>query len=591
MVPKIAVPTLTDSGIGFLTFRFGAYPFWAKFYRGIIFLSQAFRVIQEKRLTPAYSFHLINAQNRPIGISDGDIRYPAIQGELERLSPLIVFLEDRRFFRHLGIDVRAIVRAFLANLRFFKIVQGGSTITQQLVRNTLLVPERSILRKLFEVLLAIKIERHFTKQEILDLYCNHVYLGKGIRGFPAAAKIVFRRKLSSLNDTQICGLLGLLRTPARTFPENDSTSFLARQIKITKILKVRNIQIAHPDRILNPINVANHRCPRFTHIVKSELVRLTGDTPDNIRRVGLTIDSSVQAALRNTLREITKLKEVKSAAGVILSIATANVLAEVACEDGKDSHFSPTYFGSLQPGSTFKTFALLSALQQGISLDQPLLSAPFTSSFYRATGNKPWRVRNYANVYRGVISLDDAFKYSDNTAFAMLVEMMDTDPLFKLYKNFGLCESSKVSPAIVLGGHEGGVSLLSLVAAYRAIANGSSYIHPRILKYIEFSDGSFFSFHRSQETQLVREYKAIRDLQLALLNAGPYVGGTKQAGKTGSTRTGSLLASYNDKIATAIWIGYKKPIAEGDPKAVGAVSAFHRFMNRLRRGGPDLLSI
>ena len=146
-----------DSGREYPTLRFGAYPWWTRFYYGICFLPRAFRVIQEQKLTPAYSLHLLNAQARLIGISDGDIRYPATAGELARLQPLIVYLEDRRFFRHFGIDVHGIVRAAAANLRFWRIVQGGSTITQQLVRNTLLVSERSILRKLFEVLLAIKL--------------------------------------------------------------------------------------------------------------------------------------------------------------------------------------------------------------------------------------------------------------------------------------------------------------------------------------------------------------------------------------------------------------------------------------------------
>lgn len=583
--------TFTNSGQEFPTLRFSIYPWWARFYYGICFLPQAFRVIKERQLTSACLFHLLNAQERPIGISDGDIRYPATTDELARLHSLIIYLEDRRFFKHFGIDIRGIVRAAAANLRFLGIIQGGSTITQQLVRNTLLVPEHSILRKLCEVILAIKVEKHFSKREILDLYCNYVYLGKGIRGFPAAAKIIFRRNLSALNDIQICGLLGLLRTPTRTFPHNDSNSFLTRQLKISKVLKARITGHDQTSVKPNPINIANHRCSRFTHIVKSELVRLTGQMPRDIRRVGLTIDSSVQTSLSATLREISRLPEVKSTAGVILATATADVLAEAAWESGHDTQFSPAYFGSLQPGSTFKTFTLLSALQQGLSLNQPLISAPFESSCYRSAGNTPWRVRNYANVYRGVISLNDAFKYSDNTAFARLAEMLDTDQLFDLYKDFGLCAGAQATPAIVLGGQKSGVSLLSLVAAYRAIANGASYIRPRIVQYIEFRDGSFMSFQRSQEMYLVRQYQAIRNLHLALLNAGPLVCGKKQAGKTGTTRTGNLLVSYNDQIASAIWVGYRKPITEGDLKAVGATTAFERFMNRLLGYRSDLLSI
>jgi penicillin-binding protein 1A len=587
----MTVSTFRSSGEPFPTLRFGSYPWWARFFYGIRFLPEAFRAIQQRRLTPEYSFHLIDVQERAIGISEGNIRYPAAAGELQRLQPLIIYLEDRRFFRHFGIDIRGIARAAAANIRFFGIVQGGSTITQQLVRNTLLVSERSILRKLFEVLLAVKLEKHYSKREILNLYCNHVYLGKGVRGFPAAAKIIFRRKLSALNSTQICGLLGLLRTPARTFPDNDGADFLTRQHKVSKILKFRNERGDQPSTKPNPIKITNHRCPRFTQIVKSELVRLSACMPSNIRRVGLTIDNSVQNSLSGTLREITRLPDITSAAGVIISTATADVLAEVAYESGHDAQFSPTYFGLLQPGSTFKTFALLSALQQGISLDQPLISAPFESSCFRGAGNTVWRVRNYANVYRGVISLNDAFKYSDNTAFARLVEMLDIDQVFSLYREFGLCADAQGSPAIVLGGHKSGVSLLSLIAAYRAIANGGLYMYPRFIQYAEFGDGSFTPFPRSRETRLVFEFNAIRDLQAALIGAGPVVRGIKYAGKTGTTRTGSLFVGYNDQIASAIWVGYGRPITEGDPKAVGAIATFERFMNKVLGHRSDLISI
>lgn len=586
---SISKPSINDQG--FPTFRFGTYSWWAGFYHGICFLPQAFQAIQERNFTPTYSFHLVNAQTCLIGISDGDVRYPATKEELDRLKPLIVYLEDRRFFKHFGIDVIGIARAMTANLRFCGIVQGGSTITQQLVRNTLLAPERSIMRKILEMLLAIKMEKHFSKQEILDLYCNYVYLGKGIRGFSAAAKIILRSKLSAINDLQIYGLLGLLRTPERTFPDKDSVQFIKRQNQISKILKTKIFKTDLQGVKPNPINVGNFKCPRLTQIVRSELVSLTGYIPRDMRRVGLTINNIVQTSLSEALCEITRLPQVKSAAGIILSTTRADVLAEVAWKSGYATQFSPAYFGSLQPGSTFKTFALLSALQQGISLTQTLTSAPFESSCFRSGRNNPWRVRNYANMYKGEICLKDAFKLSDNTAFARLVEMLDTEKLFNSYKDFGLFAGEQASPAIVLGGHKGGVSLLSLVAAYRAIANGGTYIRPRIIQYVEFNDGSFLPFPTSRGIQLVREFQAIRDLQLALVEAGPIVRGAKQAGKTGTTRTGSLLATYDDQIATAIWVEYEKPIPEGDPKAVSATQGFDRFMNKLLGYQQDLLLI
>jgi len=575
----------------FPTFQINSYPWWARAYKALCFLPKAFRAIEGRKLAPEFSFHLFNTQANLIGISHGDIRYPAAAGELTRLEPLIVQLEDKRFFSHVGVDLLGIARATVVNLRFMRISQGGSTITQQLVRNTLLVSERSVLRKLLEAVLAIKVERHFTKQEILNLYCNHVYLGNGIRGFPAAAKIIFRRKLSSLSDFQICGLLALLRTPERTFPKKYSPEFTKRQHKVSKFL---NIPPGESDRFTanpNPIRIADYRSPRLTCVVKAELNRLVGSIPRDVRRIGLTLNSTVHSCLNETLCEVSKRPEITSIAGIVLSTATADVLAEGSWRSGVDTPFSPSYFGSLQPGSTFKTFALLSALQQGVPLTQSLLSAPFESVCYQGLNNRPWRVRNYANSYRGSLSLIEAFKCSDNTAFARLAEILDAQQMYQVYKAFGLNRGVRSSPAIVLGGHRNGINLLTLASAYRAIARGGAYRCPRIVRYLEFSDGSHHFLPRADENQIVQEAKPLWDLQGALASAGSFLGSVPIAGKTGTTSTGSLFVGYNDQIASAIWVGYKGAMPEGDPKAINATTTFERFMNRLLGHRADLLSI
>lgn len=566
--------------------HFNVHPWWARVYRGLIFLPRALRQIRLRQLHPNCSIHFVSSEGGAIGISDGDIRYPASEGELSRLQPLIVALEDKRFFTHHGIDLRAVVRAIFANIRARRIVQGGSTITQQLVRNTLLAPERSIPRKLFELVLALALERHYTKQEILNLYCNQVYLGRGIRGFPAAARVIFRKRLQDLSEAQLHGLIGLLRKPASTFPTGQCEQFLSRQMKIAVLLRHKPL---HPLSKPNPIDISNHRNPRFTRIVRAELSR-SGQTLTGIRRVGLTIDRNVQHALRESLREAAVTADVTHAAGIAVSLKTGDVLGESAFESGREAESSPSYFGILQPGSTFKTFALLSALQQGISLDDNLLSAPFESLCFVRDGSTPWRVRNYANAYRGELSLLEAFRHSDNTAFARLVEMLDTDALYRTYQAFGLGQLNVASASIVLGGHKHGVNLLSLVAAYRSIGVGGNYVRPRILQYAELADGSLAWFPRARVQPLVCDFRSLRDLQRALLEAGPRIGASQYAGKTGTTRSGSLFAGYSDEVAAAIWIGYGKPVKEGDPKATGALGVFHRLMHRLV-GRSDLLSI
>lgn len=188
------------------------------------FLPGAWRTIELKQLAPALSFHIASRNETQLGISGGDLIYNATSRELKDVKRLVLELEDHRFFHHAGIDLPSIIRACVRNLRAGQVVQGGSTITQQLVRNTLITPDRSLVRKAVEMLLAMKVERHYTKDEILYLYCNSVYLGPGLRGFSAASRVIYRKPLSTLSREELYGLIGLLRRPSATFPILDTAA-------------------------------------------------------------------------------------------------------------------------------------------------------------------------------------------------------------------------------------------------------------------------------------------------------------------------------------------------------------------------------
>jgi membrane peptidoglycan carboxypeptidase len=469
----------------------------------------------------------------------------------------------------------------LANVRSLRITQGGSTITQQLIRNTFLFSERSLLRKIFEGILAIKLEKHYSKDEIFALYFNHVYLGNGIRGFSAAARIIFRRPMSALSEIEICGLLGLLRRPTATFPSaSNSSAFLTRQDKVARVLDLTPPYAFHAVTKPNPVNTAAHRRPRLSQIVEHELRRNEGCKMEDIRAVGLTIDNQLQHILCSELRRAAKQAEVDSIAGILLSLETGDVLAEVAFHRGVESHFGYAHFGAIQPGSTFKTFALLAALEQGIRLNQELLSEPFESCCYKSSRTSPWRVRNYGDVYRGTISLLDAFRFSDNTAFARLAELLDVDKLYEIYREYQLCGRTRPTPALILGGHRRGVSLVALAAAYRAVAVGGNYVRPRLVRHVEFANGRFEWMARRNPRVLAGGFTSIRDVQAALLAAGIEVEGHRIAGKTGSTRNGSLFAGYDNRIAATIWTGYTRIVGENDPKAIRSVAVFNQIVRR-----------
>lgn len=569
----------------------------------IRFLPTAYEAIAEKRIRPRFTYHFVDRKNISIGVAAGDICYPASFDDVSAICQLAVEFEDRRFFSHHGIDVLSIIRSALSNLRAGRIIRGGSTITQQLARNTLLTPDRSFVRKLAEMLLALKIERHYSKKEILLLYSQHVYLGNGVRGFPAASKIIYRRSIKKLDTISACGLIGLLRQPSSFNPFIGIQKYIDRQAFIIKVHSSRNLandnnheRDAHPlIRPPNPIQVKGLEKSRWTNLIEkvAECNSVINSTSSPITRIGFTIDNSLQSSLDEVLRDVSLSADIKYASGVILDNSTADVLAESAWSDGQEWAFSPTFSGKLQPGSTFKVFAYIAALEGGISPDIQLESSVFESSFIKNSDGSLWRVRNYGEIYRGGITLLEALRHSDNTAFARLVELLDHEQLDMVYKRFGLCENEIVTPAIVLGGSTHGISLLSLVSAYSAIARNGIYKKPRVIRFVQSADGRIVHFpSASSEALLIADYAVSRDVKLALRHSANLLSAYKFSGKTGTTKKGSLFVGYNDDISVAIWLGQNSIVKENDKKGISAIKVAERWLQGVALGYKhDIFSI
>ena len=469
-----------------------------KYYEAIKFLIKASKIIVSKKLNSQRTFHIKGLEGKLIAISSGDIIYPTTQNDIKIISSFLILLEDRRFYSHCGIDIRSIFRALIYNLISRKIVQGGSTITQQLIRNTFITSHHSLLRKILEIILALKIEKYYSKEEILYLYCQYVYLGGGIRGFSTASKIIYRCPLSALNNKQICGLLGLLRSPSITYPQTFYKKYIDRQNLISQFLLKDSFPTSkkeikpHAKETVNPIKLANLRNPRFTHIINHQLRKEFKTIPSDISKVEITVNPHTQKILDDVLREVSCYKNVSQVAAIILDNKQGNVIAESSWQKNKESEFSPSFHGNIQPGSTFKTFALLTALEQGLELDYKIESRYFQSTFIKSKKNIPWLVRNYGEIYRGELTLKEAFAYSDNTAFARLTELLDFDKLIQTYKRFGLYKEGKISHSVVLGGITNGISLLQLASSYRTIARNGIFTPPRFIKSIQFTNGDFF---------------------------------------------------------------------------------------------------
>lgn len=592
----------TQQDAGFPKLDLAQFPKWKKLIEVVKFLPVAYKAIAAKRIRPRFTFHLADGRDNFVGIAGTDICYPARFEDVEAVCRLAVKFEDRRFYEHHGIDLFAIIRSTLKNIRARRIIQGGSTITQQLARNTLLTSDRSFARKLAEILIALKIERHYSKSEILFLYSHLVYLGHGIRGFPAASKLIYRRPVQALNENQACGLIGLLRQPSATHPSTNLARYLDRQAFLVsacrapkKIVSNDKNDIRRSLRVPNPIEINGYRKSRWAHVVErliSKRFPETHSTSSHIVKVGLTVDKSIQRVLDEVLKEVSLGSNVVHAAGVVLNNNTSDVLAESAWDSGHEWDFSPVFFGKIQPGSTFKTFAYLAALESGFSPDLELGSSAFESSFFRNQDGSSWRVRNYGDTYRGNTTLFEALQYSDNTAFARLAELIDFERLESTYLRFGLCKSGVVTPAIVLGASVDGVSLLSLVSAYAAIARNGVAKKPRFVRYAEYSDNSILHIpSRDDGAVVIHDCVVNAKLKEALKQSASVLSALRFSGKTGTTKKGSLFVGYNDEVSIAIWLGYRGVQSEHDKKGMSAIKATERIIQKALGYGQNLFTI
>lgn len=566
------------------TLHLKKYSGWEKYYQTFKFLYTAANLIAAKQLNPKCTFLIYDRDDNAIGLSDGSIYYPTDLSEMRDIADIIVLLEDRRFYLHHGVDFKAIARALLHNMRSLRIVEGGSTITQQLVRNSLITPERTLLRKLIEVLLALKIERHYSKKEILNLYLQFVYLGNGIRGFSAASKVIYRRSLRMLTYEQKCGLVGLIRRPSYTYPGNDAKSFIKRQAFIESVMQQKKPREwrskINRSAILNPVEINKFKKPRWSGVINNLLESDSWDAlRPNIKRVGITIDSQVQKILDDVLKQVSLETNIHQIAAVVLDNKTCDVFGESSWSNGKELNFSPTFQGKIQPGSTFKTFAFLTALEYGLVSDQKILSSPFTSDFIKNNDGAPWTVRNYSDIYRGEITLSYALKCSDNTVYARLAELLDVKHLSRILSKFHLCSGDMITPSIVLGASTSGISLLDLVAAYSAIARNGNYIPPRFIKYAEDYHGRIYWSHTCAQNATVSDNGwAVEQVRKVLQEIGELAGFAGFSGKTGTAKKGSIFVGYNEKISVAIWTGFKESPEEGDSKAITSQRTFAKII-------------
>ena len=500
----------------------------------------------------------------------------------------VLQVEDEQFFQHKGVNVRSIGRAFLTNVEAGDVEQGGSTITQQLVKNALLDPEQSIGRKVKEAILAVRLEEHMTKEDILERYLNTVYLGNGTYGVQTAAELYFGVEASALDRAQSAFLAGLIRNPVGYDPFTHPAESLERRNLVVDVLAERgSIPPEEADAIraapipVEPFQLVPKPKDYFLQAVVSALLddpRL-GHTQSErysaIFRGGLTIQTTFDpmmqwlatAAVSEVLPDTGGMF---TAAVVSVEPGTGAVRAMVGGPGFEEAKYNIATQGpGRQPGSAFKPIVLAAALESGISAKSTINgAAPCTLPNEGGTPD-PWEVDNYEGSRGGVMDLARATQKSMNCAYARLALVTGLNRVSRTATRLGITTPMPEVPSMALGSLE--VRPIDMAAAFATFANDGVYAKPYLVELILDRDGDVV-LDQEPETHRAVSVDTARTVTEILTGVVTNGTGTRArfpdrrptAGKTGTTSeyADAWYVGYTPQLSTAVWMG--SPIGTGD---------------------------
>jgi penicillin-binding protein 1B len=532
------------------------------------------------------------------------------------LPPLMVHAilsaEDRRFFDHQGVDVFGIGRALFRNVSDDRTAQGGSTITQQLVKNTYLSPERTFRRKYAEAMLALALERRLTKEEIFALYANEIYLGQrgavGVRGVAQAARVYFGKDLNELTIAEAATIAGMIQSPNRYAPDrHPDASIERRRLILTGMVRdgfITNEQsatAAEETLVLAPVTGEDAAAPYFVDYVnRSVEQQLSALDHGNERspRIFTTIDPELQSMAERALtRQMDQLDQkyagraVKpQAAMVVLNPRTGEVLAMVGGRDYAQSQLNRVTDAKRQPGSVFKPFVYAAALETNISPAEMFHDGPQDFVY---DGNRHYRPANYGGGYSGRdVMMRDGLVRSLNIVTVEVAMHTGLKRVARLAGEFGL-PRPPAFPAAALGTTE--ATLLSVAAAYSAFANNGMRAEPSVIARITGSDGEEIVRNQPRTQAVVDPQTAymITDMLRAVIDQGTAkrargaTGSTAIAGKTGTSHD-SWFVGYTPNLVCAVWVGFDDNTQLGMTGAEAALPIWTDFVKAAVDSRPEL---
>ncbi len=526
--------------------------------------------------------------------------YGDLYGEELKLADLpkalpeaVIATEDRRFYHHFGIDPWGLMRAAFVDLRAGQMVQGGSTITQQVAKNLFLTPDKTLLRKVQEAVLAVWLERHFSKDQLLEIYLNRVYFGAGTWGVDAAARRYFGKSARRLSPYECALLAGLLKAPTRFSPARDqaraatrTAQVLANMVAAGYLSADEATVIQKQSFVLGSVPITRPGLRYFADWVEDQAATfgLSGDIT-----VVTTLDPKMQAAAEASLEAVLAKDGAKVAATQASLVAMAPdgaIRAMVGGRDYQASQFNRAVQSMRQPGSSFKPFVYLTALERGMRPDDHFVDGP------TKIGN--WQPHDFEPRYMGDVTMAEAVAESLNTVAAQVTQKVGVRNVIATAHRLGISSDLNEDASLALG--TGEVSLLELTTAYAAFANGGYAVWPYGIATIRDGSGKIF-YQRQQNTAgriIQAQYVADMDRMLqGVIQHGTGKAaqiGRPAAGKTGTTSDfrDALFVGYTADLVAGVWFGNDddSPMVKVTGGSLPA-RAWHDFMMAALKGTPQ----
>ncbi|HEU0253297.1 MAG TPA: PBP1A family penicillin-binding protein [Pyrinomonadaceae bacterium] len=525
----------------------------------------------------------------------------------EVLVHAILAIEDKRFFDHSGVDLAGLTRALLRNAGEERLGQGGSTITQQLIKNTYLSPEKTFRRKYAEAMLAVALERRLSKQDILALYCNEIYLGQrgavAVRGVNEAAEVFYGKQLRDLSLSEAATLAGMIQSPARYSPVRHPEAAKTRRDAVLQAMQQNGWITAHQYAaasgegivVAPAASLNNSLAPYFVDYV-NRLAESEFETSGDNQRIYTTIDLELQEVAERALKkQLDRLdarfesKDLKpQAALVALDPHTGDVLAMVGGRDYAESQLNRATDAMRQPGSTFKPFVYAAALEDGMSPVRLFMDAPREFIYDR---DKIYRPANYGGGYSmGEVTMRTGLVRSLNVVTVDIALQTGLARTANLAARFGLPKPERY-PSLALGTKE--VSPLQLASAYAAFLNEGRRVQSKaIISVGEPPAAHIMSPEMEQVVSPTTAYM-ITNMLAGVIDRGTArkargsVPGTAIAGKTGTSRDGWFIG-YSPNLVCVVWIGFDDNKQLGLTGAEAAMPAWADFMKEAIALRPDL---